>query len=85
MRRNNTINCNPIIKKSEALPEVIDKEKESLKEIREKILAVLKLILNGDEVSSEYFLLNLISKVHTRKDGFILGNISLNLTKISPV
>lgn len=49
----------------------------------EKILAILKMILGGDEVSAEYLLLNLISKVHTRKDALVLGNLSINLTNMS--
>jgi hypothetical protein len=41
------------------------------------------MILNNDPIASEYLLLNLLSKVHTRKDAFILGNLSLNLTNIT--
>ncbi len=41
------------------------------------------MILNGDAMAAEYVLLNLISKVHTRKDALILGNLTLNLTNIT--
>jgi hypothetical protein len=43
---------------------------------------VLKLLLNNDELAAEYMLLSLLSKVHTRKDAFILGNLSINLSNI---
>jgi len=54
-----------------------------LKETRDTIIAVLKLILNGDKLAAEWVLLNLLSRVHTRKDSFILGNLTLNITGIS--
>ena len=41
------------------------------------------MIFNGDEFAANYLLLNLISRVHTRKDAFILGNLSLNISNIS--
>ena len=41
------------------------------------------MILNGDAMAAEYVLLNLISKVHTRKDAFILGSVTLNLTNVN--
>jgi hypothetical protein len=37
-------------------------------------------MFNGDALASEFTLLNLLSRVHTRKDAFILGNLSINLT-----
>lgn len=51
-------------------------------ETREKLIYVFKLLLNGDELAAEYLLLSLLSKVHTRKDAFILGNLSINLSNV---
>lgn len=42
------------------------------------------MVLGGDLLASEYLLLNLISKVHTRQNELILGNISINLNGLDP-
>lgn len=55
-----------------------------ISEARDKLLAVLKLILNNDQVAADYVLLNLLSRVHTRKDGLLLGNFAINLSNVSP-
>ena len=50
----------------------------------QKLLAVLKLLLKGDEIASEFLLLNLISKVHTRlPEGIPLGHLNINLYGLS--
>ena len=41
------------------------------------------MILNNDKLAAEYMLLCLLSKVHTRKDSFILGSLSLNLSNMN--
>lgn len=83
-RRNLSINSNSVVKKSEISQKIVEKLSENFKEVREKIIAVFKLILNGDSFSAEYLLLSLLSRVHTRNDGFILGNVSINMTNLTP-
>lgn len=34
-------------------------------------------------MAAEYVLLNIISRVHTRKDALILGSITLNISNIT--
>eukprot|EP00349_Pseudokeronopsis_sp_Brazil_P009239 CAMPEP_0202969578 /NCGR_PEP_ID=MMETSP1396-20130829/15366_1 /ASSEMBLY_ACC=CAM_ASM_000872 /TAXON_ID= /ORGANISM="Pseudokeronopsis sp., Strain Brazil" /LENGTH=93 /DNA_ID=CAMNT_0049697287 /DNA_START=536 /DNA_END=817 /DNA_ORIENTATION=+ len=46
--------------------QVVAKMGLELKEAKEKLNAVLKLALAGDVVASEYIVMTLISKVHTR-------------------
>lgn len=76
----------------EELENINDLEEASiLKDFRQelfktwqKLKAVFKLILKGDEVASEFLLLNLISKVHNRTpEGFILGHLNINLYGLS--
>lgn len=55
-----------------------------IKEAKEKAVAILKLILGGDEVAAEYLLVSVLSRVHTRQSGLILGNVPLNLSGVSP-
>jgi hypothetical protein len=46
-------------------------------------LAIFKLIL-GDEVASEYLLLNLLSKIHQRSpEGLPLGHFNINLSELT--
>lgn len=78
-RRNHSLNSNYAFKKSLANESTVKNESEQLSETREKLLAVLKILVNGDLIAAEYILLCLLSKVHTRKDTFILGNLSLNV------
>lgn len=47
-------------------------------------MAVFKLLMRGDEVASQYLLLNLISKVHTRTpEGTPIGQLNINLSGLS--
>ena len=41
------------------------------------------MIVGGDAMAAEYILLNVISRVHTRKDALILGNLTLNVSNIT--
>lgn len=82
-RKNQCFNNNPILRKVEATSDIVKAEKELLSETRDKIIAVLKLILGGDALASEFVFLNLLARVHTRKDSFTIGNISLNLTNLN--
>lgn len=79
-KRDQIINNNKVIKKSEVNEKTLEKINQELKDSRNKIIAVLKEICAGDVLAAEYILLNLIAKPHTRKDGFILGNLSINLS-----
>lgn len=81
-RRNLSLNTNLVLPKAHANETLVKNAHEQLSETREKILSVLKMIIGGDLVSAEYLLMCLISKVHTRKDAFILGNLSLNLSNM---
>ena len=48
-----------------------------------KIVAMLKLILNGDKVAANYLIIALISRVFKREGSFILGNVNINLDCVS--
>lgn len=61
---------------------MVKAEAEQLSEIKGKIIAVLKLLLNGDAIAAEYLLMNILARVHTRKDAFLLGNLALNITNV---
>ena len=82
-RRNHSININKVLKRAEANEEIVKKEGGQMAEIREKIVAVIKMIVGGDAMAAEYILLNIISRVHTRKDALILGNLTLNVSNIT--
>lgn len=56
-----------------------------MKEVKEKFIAVLKLVLGGDLKAAEYLLLNLISRVHTRHAELILGNLSINFANLTNI
>jgi hypothetical protein len=77
------VNGNNLIKKDHVKASLLNDLSTELKESKEKILAVLKMILNNDELASQYILFNLLAKPYQRKDGFILGNYSINLTDIT--
>jgi len=44
--------------------------------------AIFKLILGGDETASEFAVLNLFSRIHTRSEGLVIGQLPLNLTNL---
>lgn len=71
-----------MLKKADAKSQMISENQEALKETRGRLLAVLKLLLNGDAFAAEYLLLSWLSRVHTRKDSFIIGHLPINLTNI---
>jgi len=63
--------------KSEYLVELFD----DLKKAQEKLLAIFKLILKGDTVASQFLLLNLVSKVHSRgQAGMPMGHFNINIS-----
>jgi hypothetical protein len=82
-KRNQCFHLNPVLKTEEATEDLVKVESDLVEETRGKILAVLKMILAGDNLAAEYVLLSLLARVHTRKDAFILGNVSVNITNIS--
>lgn len=50
----------------------------------QKVHAILKLILKGDEMASSFLLFNLLSKVYQRSpEGFALGHFNINLQDVS--
>jgi hypothetical protein len=82
-RRDLALSNNHVLRKSDVSATTLVDHEIDILEAREKILAILKMILNNDSLAAEYVLLCLLSKVHTRKDGLILGNISFNITNIT--
>lgn len=46
-------------------------------------MAVLTLILKGDKVAAEYLLISLMSRVHNRDTGLMIGNIATNITNLT--
>lgn len=41
------------------------------------------MILKGDKVAAEYLLISLVSKVHSRETGLMIGNIAANITNLT--
>lgn len=82
-RRNHSLSTNSVLKKSQANEAMVKSEQALMAEAGEKVKAVLKMIMGGDALAAEYMLLCLLSRVHTRKDSFILGNLSMNLCNMS--
>lgn len=56
---------------------------ENQNEIRTKLINLLSKELNNDKLASEFLLLSLISRIHTRKGPITLGSFSLNLSNFS--
>lgn len=54
-----------------------------VEEAFKKIVAIFKLILNGDEVAANYLVIALISRVFKREGSFILGNVNINVDGVS--
>lgn len=69
--------------KEEAGELALEKHAEWVSEAREKLLAVLKLVLCGDQVAAEYTLVSLLSAVHSRQNGLALGHVCVNLNNKS--
>lgn len=82
-RRNQRIEANPLLSKADATEETLLQNVEELSNTREKLLAIFKLLLNGDSLAAEYLLYSWLSTVHTRKDAFILGSLPLNLSGLT--
>ena len=62
----------------------LEKHSAAIGETFEKVVAVLRLILNNDKHAAQLALLGLISRVHKREAGMLLGDLSLNLSGINP-
>lgn len=65
------------------MKKVIKENSDKLDEARGKCLAVLKMILGGDQVAAEYVLLGLLSYVNVRESGMLLGNIGINVSNMT--
>ena len=74
---------NPLLPLAQAVPSLLDTEREHFQSTRDKLLAIFKLILNGDQLAADYLLLCLLSKVHSRKDCLLLGNLPINLSNVN--
>ena len=53
------------------------------KEAKDKVVAVLKMILNNDKLAADYAFLALISRVYKRETGLLIGGIHPNISGIS--
>lgn len=69
--------------KEEKSENSLEKHQEWIQEAREKLLAVLKILLCGDELAAEYTLLALLSGVHSRQNGLAIGQLCINLNNKS--
>ena len=57
---------------------------QELLKASQKLIAIFKLILKGDENAANYLLFNLLSKVHSRTDeGLAYGHFNINLSGVS--
>ncbi|TNV84503.1 hypothetical protein FGO68_gene9640 [Halteria grandinella] len=83
MRQNQRMHTHPLLKKADAKSQLVVENSQSLKETKGRLLAVFKLLLNGDAFAAEYLLLSWLARVHTRKDSFIIGHLPINLTNIT--
>jgi hypothetical protein len=63
---------------------LVQEHSQYLKEGKDKAVAILNLILGSDIEASEYLLLSLLSRVHTRKTGLVIGNVPLNISNVMP-
>ena len=66
------------------LKSVIDKHSDKICQAKERLRAVLKMILGGDQVAADYTLMSLLSYISCRESGMLLGNICVNLTNMTP-
>lgn len=82
-RNNQRLINNPVLKKKQATSAIVKSLEDNLSETRDKILAILKLILNGDAFAAEYLMVSWLSRVHTRKDAFIIGHLPINITGVT--
>lgn len=58
--------------------------KQELSKAGQKLIAIFKLILKGDENAANYLLFNLLSKVHQRTpEGQAFGHLNINLRGVS--
>lgn len=57
--------------------------RENVDDIRESLIQHIASYFGNDKLVAQYVLLNMISKVVTRKHGILIGNLSLNLTGFS--
>ncbi|CAG8564694.1 839_t:CDS:10 [Paraglomus occultum] len=57
--------------------------RENAREIRRELIRYIASVFYGDELVAEFLLLQLLSRVHSRRSGLILGKFALNITNIS--
>lgn len=66
------------------LKTLLTDKSQFVREAKEKAIFILSLILGNDKEAAEYLLLSLLSRVHKRETGLILGNIPLNVSNVTP-
>jgi hypothetical protein len=62
----------------------MSKENLFYQDTKSKLLAVLKMVLGGDALASEYLLISILSKIVNKQSDLLLGNLSINLTNLAP-
>lgn len=83
-QRNYIVNTLSQLPKTKIEATTIQEHKDLLCSGADKIKAVLALILNGDKQAAEYTLIALVSRIYKKESLFLMGNMALNLTGISP-
>lgn len=69
------------------LPDIITRDQIDLTAVklaRARLSTILKQLLGGDELSVEFLIMSLISKIHRRKDLCNLGQFTIGLTGFKP-
>ncbi len=61
----------------------IKEHSQQIKEARDKVSAVLKLILGGDRLAADFAFLGIISRVYLRETGLLIGGVQPNIAGIS--
>lgn len=82
-RRNYIFNSIKELPKSKVTKDFIKEHSQTIKEAKDKLLAVLKMIFAGDKLAAEFAFLGLISRVYKRETGLLIGGVQPNISGIS--
>ena len=61
----------------------IKEHSQQIKEARDKVIAVLKLIFGGDKLTADFAFLGIVSKVYLREAGLLIGGVQPNISGVS--
>ena len=67
------------LQKSQVTEDYLSRNVSSIEAAYEKIIAVLRLILNNDRHAAQLALLSLVSRVNKREGGMLIGDLAINL------